>query len=181
MVGLQPFQASSVSCRPYPTREKTHALASLSRGCAEFEMPVERHKSPYSDIPSMYDIFVHAGTDSGRCDVLVRTFLKRADVSAAIRSISRFTGLRRGSRGRLTINMWGAFQRLESTVDHQAGSLSRKSVRCSSAGNPCEVQLAVQRELRTMFVPYPADVSLSRLRTFEFYVVGDVNIRAPTR
>jgi polysaccharide export outer membrane protein len=177
-----PSQALSVSSPTLSApRDKNPRPGSFQAvDAAEFEMPGwERHKSPYSDIPSMYDIFVHAGTDSGPVRRFGEDIFENgADVSAAIPiDFPASPDYVVGPGDGLTINVWGGVsQRLESTVDHQGRIAIPEVGPVFVSGKPLgEVQLAVQRELRTMYRAVSADVSLSRLRTIRVYVVGDVN------
>jgi len=164
-----------------PQREKRPRPGSFQAVQAmESEMPnMMRHLSPYSDIPSMYDIYVHAGPNSSP----VRRFgddifENGVDMSSGIPiDFPATPDYVVGPGDGLTINLWGGVsQRLESTVDHQ-GRISIPEVGpVFVSGKPIsEVQQAVQRELRTMYRTVSADISLSKLRTVRIYVVGDVN------
>ncbi|MBZ5697604.1 MAG: SLBB domain-containing protein [Acidobacteriia bacterium] len=174
-------QVSTPAVTPPPQREKKPRAGSFQAvQASESEMPgMERHKSPYSDIPSMYDIYIHAGPNSGPVRRFGEDIFENgADMSSGIPiDFPASPDYVVGPGDGLMINLWGGVsQRLERTVDHQ-GRISIPEVGpVFVSGKPLgEVQLAVQRELRTMFRTVSADVSLSRLRTVRIYVVGDVN------
>ena len=90
---------------------------------------------------------------------------------------SRGAGLR-GGNGRQSgsIDLWGSVsQRLVRLVDREGRiSLPEIGPLLVSGKNLADVQLEVQRALRTEFRDVSADVSLSRLRTVRVYVVGEV-------
>ena len=81
-----------------------------------------------------------------------------------------------GTGDSLSIDLWGGIsQRLVRLVDREGRvSLPEIGPMLVSGKNLGEVQLEVQRALRTQFTNVSADVSLSRLRTVRVYVVGDV-------
>ncbi len=142
-------------------------------------------RSPYSDIPSVYDMFLQATAPQG---APLRRF--GADVFQNFRNAPQSGGGAGiipidfpassdyviGPGDGLTIDLWGGVsQRLSRTVD-QEGRVSLPEVgpvlvNGQSLGG---VQQVVQRLLRTQFHDVSADVSLSRLRTVRVYVVGDV-------
>jgi protein involved in polysaccharide export with SLBB domain len=76
----------------------------------------------------------------------------------------------------LAIDLWGSYsQRLVRVVDRTGRvSLPEAGPLLVSGKSLGDVQLAVQRVLRSQFRDISADVSVSRLRTIRVYVVGEV-------
>jgi protein involved in polysaccharide export with SLBB domain len=163
-----------------PARERAPRPGSFqAQQLLESEMPGARsHKSPYSDLPSIYDMYVHAGQKNGQVQRFGDDIFENGtNLSGVPIDFPASPDYVVGPGDGLTINMWGGVsQRLESTVDHE-GRISIPEIGpVFVSGKPLgEVQQAVQRELRTMFRSTSADVSLSKLRTIRIYVVGDVN------
>src|SRR5260221_2481887 len=81
-----------------------------------------------------------------------------------------------GTGDSLAIDLWGSVsQRLVRLVDREGRiALPETGPLLVTGKNLGDVQLEVQRALRTQFTNVSADVSLSRLRTVRVYVVGDV-------
>jgi len=168
---------------PAPKEPKiTRLPGSGTRGgtnVAEMTPVAMEHKlNPYSDVPSLYDLYVQA--------------------SPRDRNLQRF-GLemfRNGTREQegvpmdlpvgpdyvvgpgdgLAIDLWGGFsQRFTRTVDREGRiALPEAGPLLVSGRTLGDVQEAVQRALRSQFQDASADVSLSRLRTVRIYVVGEV-------
>ncbi len=144
---------------------------------------VDRHSSPYSDIPSLYDIFLHSGTSSasnGRFGQEV--FQNPTPASGTIPiDFPASPDYVVGPGDGLTIDLWGGVsQRLVRTVDHEGRiALPEIGPMLVNGQTLGDVQQSVQRLLRTQFRDVSADVSLSRLRTVRVYVVGDVNHPGP--
>lgn len=171
---------------------RTSGSASAARGAAgnSFEPEAEtgagplamvHHWSPYSDIPSVYDMYVHAPT-AAQPSALERfgedLFLNSPVDSGAIPiDFPASPDYVVGPGDGLTIDLWGGIsQRLSATVDRE-GRLSLPEVGPVLVNGKTlgDVQQIVQRVLRTQFRNVSADVSLSRLRTVRVYVVGDVD------
>ena len=138
-----------------------------------------RHRpDPYADVPSLYDIYSQVSTrqpqlerfaynifddDSGNFDDLPMDLPVGPDYVL-------------GPGDGMTIDMWGGVaQRLVRYVDRE-GRLALPEVgTLMVAGKTLgDVQVEVQKALRTQYRDVRADVSLSRLRTVRVYVVGDV-------
>jgi protein involved in polysaccharide export with SLBB domain len=137
-----------------------------------------RKNNPYSDVPSLVDLYVQ--------------------VSAANKAPARFgvdilgSGEREpntipmdlpvgpdyvvGPGDSLAIDLWGAVsQRLQRTVDREGRiSLPEYGPVLVSGKSLENVQLTVQTLLRTQLRNVSTDVSLSRLRTVRVYVMGEV-------
>ena len=143
----------------------------------------DRRWSPYSDIPSVYDIFAHAGSFSASIERFGQKVFENPPAAAGTIPIDfpASPDYVLGPGDGLTIDLWGGVsQRLVRTVDHEGRialpEIGPMLVNGQSLG---DVQQSVQRLLRTQFRDLSADVSLSRLRTVRVYVVGDVNHPGP--
>ena len=137
-----------------------------------------RRANPYADIPSLYDMYVQAAVwqrpaQRFGADVF-RNTMNRPDIIPMDLPVGPDYVV--GTGDSLAINLWGSTsQRLVRVVD-RAGRVSLPEIGplLVSGKNLGDVQLEVQRALRTQFTDISADVSLSRLRTVRVYVVGDV-------
>jgi polysaccharide biosynthesis/export protein len=137
-----------------------------------------RRANPYADIPSLYDMYVQAAAwqrPAKRFGVdIFRNAITRPDIIPTDLPVGPDYVV--GTGDSLAINLWGSTsQRLVRVVDRSGRvSLPEIGPLLVSGKNLGDVQLAVQRALRTQFTDISADVSLSRLRTVRVYVVGDV-------
>jgi protein involved in polysaccharide export with SLBB domain len=160
------------------------AVTTSSEALLDRAAPVaDGQRSPYSDIPSVYDIFVHSGTSS---DAVRRfgeeVFQNPTPASGTIPiDFPASPDYVVGPGDGLTIDLWGGVsQRLVRTVDHEGRiALPEIGPMLVNGQTLGDVQQSVQRLLRTQFRDVSADVSLSRLRTVRVYVVGDVNHPGP--
>ena len=138
------------------------------------------HWSPYSDIPSVYDMYVHAAAAQP-------TTLKRfgeevfqntpEDAGKIPIDLPTSPDYVVGPGDGLTIDLWGGvFERLSRTVDRE-GRLSLPEVGPVLVNGQTlgDIQQTVQRVLRTQFRDVSVDVSLSGLHTVRIYLVGDVD------
>ena len=143
----------------------------------------DRHWTPYSDIPSLYDMFVHAGTSSASVARFGEEVFENPPAAAGAIPIDfpASPDYVVGPGDGLTIDLWGGVsQRLVRTVDHEGRiALPEIGPMLVNGQTLGDVQQSVQRLLRTQFRDVSADVSLSRLRTVRIYVVGDVNHPGP--
>jgi polysaccharide biosynthesis/export protein len=137
-----------------------------------------RRANPYADIPSLYDMYVQAAAwqrpaERFGLDVF-RNTADRPDVIPMDLPVGPDYVV--GTGDSLAINLWGSTsQRLVRVVDREGRvSLPEVGPLLVSGRSLGDVQLAVQRALRTQFTNISADVSLSRLRTVRVYVVGNV-------
>ncbi len=143
----------------------------------------EARWSPYSNIPSIYDMYAHAGASTDSIGRFGEAIFKNAPPSASTFPIDfpASPDYVLGPGDGLTIDIWGGVsQRLYLTVDHEGRidlpELGPLEVNGQTLAN---VQQAVQSELRTQFRDASADVSLSRVRAVRVYVVGEVNHPGP--
>jgi protein involved in polysaccharide export with SLBB domain len=180
----QPSRAASA-----PSSERLDASADREekrkRGAFEIESTdmagppgTPRHWTPYSEIPSVYDMFVHASAPAGAVERFGEEVFRNPPKASGNIPIDfpASPDYVVGPGDGLAIDLWGGVsQRLERTVDHE-GRLSLPEVGPVAVNGQTlsEVQQTVQRLLRTQFRDVAADVSLSRLRKVRVYVVGDV-------
>ena len=193
---LQPSSASTTTASGAMTRNNPEAEDLLASGgmtkrnnperetLLETDTPAkDRRWSPYSDIPSVYDMFAHAGSSSTSIERFGEKVFENPPAAAGTIPIDFPTSPDYviGPGDGLTIDLWGGVsQRLVRTVDHEGRiglpEIGPMLVNGQTLG---DVQQSVQRLLRTQFRDVSADVSLSRLRTVRVYVVGDVNQPGP--
>ncbi len=137
-----------------------------------------RPANPYSDIPSLYDMYVQAATwqrpaERFGLDVF-RNTANRPDVIPMDLPVGPDYVV--GTGDTLAIDLWGSVsQRLVRPVDREGRvALPDTAPLFVSGRNLGEIQLDVQHALRSVFRDVSADVSVSRLRTVRVYVVGEV-------
>jgi protein involved in polysaccharide export with SLBB domain len=137
-----------------------------------------RPANPYADVPSLYDMYVQAAAwqrpaQRFGLDVF-RNTTNQPDVIPMDLPVGPDYVV--GTGDSLAIDLWGSVsQRLVRLVDREGRvSLPETGPLLVSGKNLADVQLEVQRALRTEFRDVSADVSVSRLRTVRVYVVGEV-------
>jgi polysaccharide export outer membrane protein len=134
--------------------------------------------NPYSDIPSLYDMYVQASTRQRPTERFgLDVFRNTANDPEAIpMDLPVGPDYVLGPGDSLEIDLWGGVsQRMYRVVDREGRvSLPEAGPLLVSGRSLGEVQLAVQQVLRTEYRYVSADVSLSKLRTVRVYVVGDV-------
>src|SRR5579885_1952340 len=142
--------------------------------------PVEmiRKHNPYSDIPSLYDMYVQASSRERPLERfglnVFRNGTRQPDAIPMDLPVGPDYVV--GPGDGLTIDLWGGVsQRLFRIVDREGRvSLPEAGPVLVSGQSLGQVQQGVQQILRTQFRDVSADVSLSRLRTVRGYVVGEV-------
>ncbi|MGA2809775.1 MAG: SLBB domain-containing protein [Candidatus Acidiferrum sp.] len=137
------------------------------------------HKSnPYSDIPSLYDLYVqvaaHDRTPQRFGVDILRDGTRGANTIPMDLPVGPDYVL--GPGDGLAIDLWGGVsQRLVRVVDREGRIALPESGPLLVTGKTLgEVQSTVQESLRGQYKDVSADVSLSRLRTVRVYVVGEV-------
>ena len=137
-----------------------------------------RKPNPYSDIPSLYDMYMQA---TPRPAVARRfgmdVFENNSQNPYAIpMDLPAGPDYVVGPGDGLAIDLWGGVsRRIYRSVDREGRiSLPEVGPLLVSGKSLAEVQQNLQQVLRTQFRNISADVSLSRLRTVRIYVVGDV-------
>lgn len=137
------------------------------------------HKNnPYSDIPSLYDMYVQAAPrDREPARFGMEIFRNGTrDMDAIPMDLPVGPDYVVGPGDGLAINLWGGVsQRIVRSVDREGRiNLPEAGPLLVSGRTLGEVQESVQQVLRTQFRDVSADISLSRLRTIRVYVVGEV-------
>ena len=134
--------------------------------------------NPYSDIPSLYDMYVQASAKQGPTERFgLQVFRNQAGASEEFPiDLPAGPDYMVGPGDGLAIDLWGGVsQRISRTVDRQGRiSLPESGPVLVSGHTLAEVQQTVQKVLRANYRDVSADVSLSRLRSVRVYVVGDV-------
>jgi polysaccharide export outer membrane protein len=134
--------------------------------------------NPYSDIPSLYDMYVQASTRQRPTERFgLDVFRNTANDPEAIpMDLPVGPDYVLGPGDSLEIDLWGGVsQRIYRVVDREGRvSLPEAGPLLVSGRSLGDVQLAVQQVMRTEYRDVSADVSLSKLRTVRVYVVGDV-------
>jgi len=134
--------------------------------------------NPYSDIPSLYDMYVQASVHQRPNERFgMEVFRNTANDPQAIpMDLPVGPDYVIGPGDGLEIDLWGGVsQRLFRVVDREGRvSLPETGPLLVGGRNLGDAQQAVQQVLRTQYRDISADVSLSRLRTVRVYVVGDV-------
>jgi protein involved in polysaccharide export with SLBB domain len=134
--------------------------------------------NPYSDIPSLYDMYVQASARQRPIERFGLDVFRNStnDPQAIPMDLPVGPDYVLGPGDSLEIDLWGGVsQRLFRVVDREGRvSLPEAGPLLVSGRNLGDVQSAVQQALRTEYRDVSADVSLSRLRTVRVYVVGDV-------
>jgi len=137
-----------------------------------------RPTNPYSDVPSLYDMYVQAAAwqrPAQRFGVDVfRNSINQPDTIPMDLPVGPDYVV--GPGDSLSIDLWGSVsQRFVRLVDREGRvPLPDTAPLLVSGKNLGEVQLDIQHALRSVFRDVSADVSVSRLRTVRVYVVGEV-------
>jgi protein involved in polysaccharide export with SLBB domain len=134
--------------------------------------------NPYSDIPSLYDMYVQAAVTQKPAERFGMDFFRNSANLPGVIPMDLPVGPDYvvGPGDSLAVDVWGGYsQRLVRVVD-RSGRVSLPEVGpvLVSGKSLGEVQLSIQRVLRSQFRDVSADVSISRLRTIRVYVVGEV-------
>jgi protein involved in polysaccharide export with SLBB domain len=138
-----------------------------------------RQRNPYANVPSLYDLYVQASSNARPLERFGLDVFHKGEANPAYLPMDLPVGPNYvvGPGDSLSIDIWGGVsQRLLRTVDREGRvALPEAGPVLVSGRTLGEVQLEVQRVLRTQFRDVSADVSLQRLRTVRVYVVGDVS------
>ncbi len=137
------------------------------------------HKSnPYADVPSLYDMYVQASVFQRPAERfglnIFRNTSKQSDAIPMDLPVGPDYVV--GPGDSLSIDLWGGVsQRFVRIVDREGRvALPEAGPVLVNGKSLEEVQVSIQRVLRTQFRDVSVDVSLSRLRTVRVYIVGDV-------
>ena len=148
-------------------------------GTSEAE-PVKmvRRPNPYADVPSLYDLYVQAGTSNRKLERFGLDVFRKGSTNPDYIPMDLPVGPSYvvGPGDNLSIDLWGGVsQRLLRTVDREGRvALPETGPVLVSGKTLGDVQEMVQRTLRTQFRDVSADVALLRLRSVRMYVVGEV-------
>jgi protein involved in polysaccharide export with SLBB domain len=164
--------------RTYRVRDEDHGRSEDTQRDLT-PMSMVRKRSPYADIPSLYDMYVQAaprGRDPERFGLEIFRNGTRDSESLPM-DLPVGPDYVVGPGDGLSINLWGGVsQRMVRQVDREGRiNLPEAGPLLVSGRTLGEVQESVQQILRTQFRDISADVSLSRLRTIRVYVVGEVD------
>jgi protein involved in polysaccharide export with SLBB domain len=135
--------------------------------------------NPYADVPSLYDLYVQAGTSNRPLERFGLDVFRKGAANPDYIPMDLPVGPSYvvGPGDSLSIDLWGGVsQRLLRTVDREGRvALPETGPVLVSGKTLGDVQEMVQRSLRTQFRDVSADVALLRLRSVRMYVVGDVH------
>jgi len=137
-----------------------------------------RPANPYSDIPSLYDMYMQASALQRPVERFGLEVFRNSESLPGVIPMDLPVGPDYvvGPGDSLAVDLWGGYsQRLVRVVD-RTGRVSLPEVGpvLVSGKTLGDVQLTVQHTLRSQFRDVSADVSVARLRTIRVYVVGDV-------
>jgi protein involved in polysaccharide export with SLBB domain len=153
-------------------------IVAISKNADSPQGNIVHEKSPYSDVPSLADLYVQvSATDKPPARFGVDILSSGArDSNALPMDLPAGPDYVVGPGDGLAIDLWGGMsQRLQRTVDGEGRiSLPEYGPILVSGKTLGTVQQTVQQLLRTQLRNISADVSLSRLRTVRVYVVGEV-------
>src|SRR5262249_1781515 len=133
------------------------------------QVKMVRPPNPYADIPSLYDMYVQAAASQRPAERfgldVFRNSVNEPDLTPMDLPVGADYTV--GPGDSLAIDLWGGVsQRLVRVVDREGRvSLPEAGPLLVSGKTLADVQLSVQRVLRSQFRDISADVSLSRLRT----------------
>jgi polysaccharide export outer membrane protein len=135
--------------------------------------------NPYADVPSLYDMYVQASVFQRPAERFGLDIFRNTSNQPDVIPMDLPVGPDYivGPGDSLAIDLWGSVsQRLVRIVDREGRVALPESGPVLVSGKSLdEVQLGIQRVLRTQFRDVSADVSISRLRTVRVYVVGEVS------
>ena len=169
---------SDISAPPVGSNGKRPRSSKIEGGEDGVPVKMVRQANPYADIPSLYDMYVQAAAWQRPAERFGVDVFRNATSQPGVIPMDLPVGPDYvvGTGDSLSIDLWGGVsQRLVRMVDREGRvSLPETGPLLVSGKNLGEIQLEVQRALRTEFRDVSADVSLLRLRTVRVYVVGEV-------
>lgn len=177
---IDPFQDTIAANNTSPSDDaRAHRLSRAFRGGEMLPAETVHRPTPYSDIPSLYDLYVQAATKGGIPQRFGSQIFRDGlrDSRAVPMDLPVGPDYVLGPGDGLTIDLWGGMSmRLIRTVDREGRiTLPEAGPVLVSGRTLGDVQQMVQRALATQYRDTSADVSISRLRTVRVYVVGEVN------
>jgi len=170
---------SPTALPPNSSNPSTQASTRRSRSTLLPEPPeMIREKSPYEDIPSLYDMNVRAVTRPAAPKRFGAEVFENGTRDSQMIPMDLPAGPDYvvGPGDGLSVDMWGSVsQRLYRVVDREGRvSLPEVGPILVSGKSLAALQQSLQQILRSQFRDVSADVSLARLRTIRVYEVGDV-------
>jgi polysaccharide export outer membrane protein len=157
---------------------RQHDLSSARDLVPRPPVAMVRQPSPYSDIPSLYDLYVQAASPDRPPQRFGAQIFRDGlrDPRAIPMDLPVGPDYVVGPGDSLSIDLWGGMStRLVRVVDRQGRVTLPEAGPLQVSGRSLgEVQQAVQRAIATQFRDTSADVSVARLRTVRVYVVGEV-------
>ena len=139
---------------------------------------IEHKTNPYSDVPSLYDLYVQASWREQATDRFGLEMFRNGtrERNAIPMDLPVGPDYVLGPGDGLAIDLWGGVsQRFTRTVDREGRiTLPEAGPLVVSGRTLGDVQQAVQLALRTQFQDVSADVSLAKFRMVRVYVVGEV-------
>jgi polysaccharide export outer membrane protein len=137
-----------------------------------------RRENPFADIPSLYDMYMQAASQTTKPERFGIDVFHEMNASNQLIPMDLPVGPSYvvGPGDGLTIDLWGGVsERLFRVVDRTGRvTLPEVGPMLVSGRTLGQVQTSIQQLLRTQFRSISADVSITRLRTVRVYVVGDV-------
>src|SRR5271155_2269844 len=160
-------------------RERTLRSGGADSSAAEIAPVAIVHRSnPYSDIPSLYDMYVQASPNEGQLKRFGLAIFEKGtrEPGAIPMDLPVGPDYVVGPGDGLTVDLWGGVsQRIVRVIDREGRiSLPEVGPMLVSGRTLSEVQRTVQQALGSQYRDTSADVSLSRLRTIRVYIVGEV-------
>ncbi|MFZ0478211.1 MAG: SLBB domain-containing protein [Terriglobales bacterium] len=142
------------------------------------ELKANYRKSPYADVPSLYDLYTQYPANGAPLTRFGEEVFRNGTGNFDELPMDMPVGPEYvlGPGDGVSIELFGGIsQRLQRVVD-RTGRVALPEVGAIEVSGRSlgEVQRVIQGVLRTQFRDVQADVSLSRLRTVRVYVVGDV-------
>ncbi|MGH9688772.1 MAG: SLBB domain-containing protein [Candidatus Acidiferrales bacterium] len=165
----------------YPSGTPVIPALSYSPGtqpASTSEMTMERVANPYRDIPSLYDRYLQALPRSPSPQRFGANVFENGmrDPQLIPMDLPAGPNYVVGPGDGLLIDLWGGISsRIFRTVDREGRvALPEVGPVMVSGKTLANAQQTIQQDLRTQFRDISAAVSISRLRTIQVYVVGDV-------
>lgn len=178
--GIVDSQEASPTAMPVISSNPSTQLSTRRARSTLLPEPPEmiREKSPYEDIPSLYDMNVRAVTRPSSPKRFGAEVFENGTRDSQMIPMDLPAGPDYvvGPGDGLSVDMWGSVsQRLYRVVDREGRvSLPEVGPILVSGKSLASLQQSLQQILRTQFRDVSADVSLARLRTIRVYEVGDV-------
>jgi polysaccharide export outer membrane protein len=176
-----PLDLDSMRATPEPAKDSTATIRLPGGGGATKDVSsvnIDHKANPYSDVPSLYDLYVQASWRERPMDRFGLEMFRNGtrDQNAIPIDLPVGPDYVLGPGDALAIDLWGGVsQRLTRTVDREGRIMLPESGPLAVSGRTLgDVHQAVQQALRTQFQDISADVSVSKFRTVRVYVVGEV-------